>query len=230
MVAPFLAGLEPSLSSARLDRYRSMQGDPLETAINYLWNMALCESLYTSLNMTEVALRNGLHRTLTRHFGTPTWYDRRGVLESYQEIQIKDAKKTISRYGDPITADRVVSQVNFGFWVTILSRTYDARLWSVHNSVTLKGVFMRIPRNRRQRQIVHQQYNEIRELRNRVMHHEPLFDDRMLSHRYGEVKRGLHWLNPEMVDCLELYDRSPHVYAYGRDEVEAKLKNHLGIP
>jgi hypothetical protein len=48
--------------------------------------------------------------------------------------------------------------------------------------------------------------------------------------RYGNVKRGLHWLNPGMVDCIELVDRFPDVYRTGRAQVEATVKNQLGIP
>ena len=56
MVAQFIRGIEPSISSARLQRYQSATGDHLETAVNSLWNMALAESLYCALNAVEVAL------------------------------------------------------------------------------------------------------------------------------------------------------------------------------
>src|SRR5688572_22317888 len=101
MVAQFLVELEPTISVARLRRYQSPTGDPLETAVNYLWNIALAESLYCSLNAIEVALRNALHNSLTRHFGTPTWYDRRGLLEPKQVDDIGRAKARITSYGDP---------------------------------------------------------------------------------------------------------------------------------
>ncbi len=69
MVAQFLRELEPSLSGTRLHRYLDAAGDPLQTAVNYFWNMALAESLYCSLNAVELALRNGMHSSLTQHFG-----------------------------------------------------------------------------------------------------------------------------------------------------------------
>jgi len=223
----FLAELEPSISSARLQRYRSQSGDDLETAANYLWNVALAESLFCSLNAVEVALRNALHVTLTQHFGTPAWFDRRGLLEEAQRANILQVKQRIQNYGDSVTPDRIVSELTFGFWVVILSRNYDARLWQGQNAAPLKNAFLRIPKNKRQRQTIHQQFNEIRELRNRVFHYEPIFDDKRLNSRHGEIKRGLHWLNPKMVDVLEWYDRFPEVYAHGRASVEAKLRTEL---
>lgn len=230
MVSQLLSELTPSVSSSRLLRYQSAGGDDLETAVNYFWKLALAESLFCSLNMVEIALRNALHDTLTHHFGVPAWYDRRGLLEAKQRKDINGVKSRIMKRGDSVTPDRVVSELTFGFWVTILSRNYDARLWQGQNAAPLKRMFLRIPRNKRQRQIVHQQYNEIRELRNRVFHYEPIFDDPYLRQRHGEVKRGLQWLNPRMVDVLELYDRFPDVHANGRIAIETKLKNATTSP
>ena len=98
MVAQLLTELQPSISPARLQRYLSSTGDPLETAVNYLWNIALAEALYCSLNTVEIALRNGLHDTLTRHFGVPNWFDRRGLLEPSQGNDVAKAK-TRACYG-----------------------------------------------------------------------------------------------------------------------------------
>lgn len=225
-----LRELAPSVSSARLLRYQSAIGDDFETAVNYFWNMALAESLFFSLNLVEIALRNALHNTLTQHFGVPTWYDRQGILESNQHKDVDSVKRRIVRHGDPATPDRVVSELTFGFWVTLLSRNYDARLWQGQRAAPLKRLFLGIPRNMRQRQTIHQQYNEIRELRNRVFHCEPIFDDLYLPQRHGEIKRGLYWLNPRMVDVLEWYDRFPGIYRDGRAAISETLRRAASIP
>jgi hypothetical protein len=230
VVIQFVAGIEQSISSARLQRYQSNPFDSLETVINYFWNIALAESLYCSLNMVEIALRNGLHNALAHQFGTPTWYDRAGLLEWRQAVEVRKTKARIAARGDLVTSDRVVSELTFGFWVTILSRPYDSRLWSSWKASPLKTAFVRIPRSLRQRQHIHQHYNAIRELRNRVFHHEPIFDDQLLDQRHDGVKRGLYWLNPEMVNCLEYYDRFPDVLRSGRTSIEGTLKLKLNIP
>ena len=138
-------------------------------------------------------------------------------------------KDRIARRGETVIPDRVVSELTLGFWVTILSRPYDARLWSAQGGARLSTAFMRLPRRQRQRQRIHQHYNEIRELRNRVFHHEPLFDDPRLRQRHDELKLGLHWLNPRMVDWLEDEDRFPDVYRDGRALVEQRLRRHVGL-
>lgn len=229
MVSQFLADLESTLSVARLRRYQSATGDDLETAVNYLWNVALAESLYCSLNVVEIALRNTIHNSLTAHFGIPTWYERHGLLEPYQAQEVASIKRRIVTYGNPVTPDRVISELNFGFWVTILSRTYDARFWQASRQATLRQAFPRVPRSDRQRVTIHAHYNAIRELRNRVFHHEPLFHDPLLHQRHSDVYRAIHWVNPRMVDHTKPFDRFPDVYHQGRVKVEDNLKVHLGI-
>lgn len=229
MVSQLLADLEPTISVARFRRYQSATGDDLETAVNYLWNLALAESLYRALNAVEIALRNTIHNTLTAHFGVPTWYDRRGLLEPYQANEVTSMKRRIVNHGNPVTPDRIVSELNFGFWVTILSRNYDARFWQASRQATMRRAFPRVPKRDRQRVVIHAQFNAIRELRNRVFHHEPLFDDSLLHQRHSDVYRAIHWINPRMADHTKPFDRFPDVYHQGRAKVEDNLKAHLGI-
>ncbi len=230
MVSKFLTDLQPTISAARFQRYQSSIGDDVETIVNYMWNMALAEALYCSLNAVEIALRNGLHDTLTAHFGIPNWYDQKGLLDQKQVDNVNSVKGRIVRDGESVTPDRVVSELTFGFWVTILSRNYNARLWQGQNAAPLRRAFPRIPKRQRQRQSIHQHYNAIRELRNRVFHHEPLFDDQILLRRHGEISQGIGWINPTLLAWIQDVDRFAHIYVYGRGEVENRLKEHLGIP
>jgi len=57
----FFQPLEAILAPERLDAYRQDGVPPATTLARYLWNMALCESLYPPLQMAEIALRNSLH-------------------------------------------------------------------------------------------------------------------------------------------------------------------------
>lgn len=74
MVAPYVAHLESLVSQPRLERERPQNSDDLETAINYLWNVALSEALLQGLSAVEVGLRNSVHRGLTAELGTEYWF------------------------------------------------------------------------------------------------------------------------------------------------------------
>lgn len=64
----FFDQIQPALAVERLDAYRQDQAEPRVALARYLWNMALCESLYSPLQMVEIALRNALQRSLENHF------------------------------------------------------------------------------------------------------------------------------------------------------------------
>lgn len=233
MPAQLIKDLESSLSTPRLSRYRPNDASPanvdLETLVNYFWNLALAEALYCSLGAVEVALRNTIHTSLSAHFGTPIWYDQTGMLDEYQRREVGDAKVRIAK-ANPVTPDRVVGALTFAFWVTILSSPYDARLWRAASGSTLRAAFPYVRKSDRPRFKIHRRYNEIRELRNRVSHHEPLFDDTRLQRRHQDILWGIHWINPKLRQVVERLDRFPDVYANGRARVEAELKAHLDMP
>ncbi|MFQ3241345.1 MAG: hypothetical protein ACI9JZ_001029 [Lentimonas sp.] len=52
--------LEHALAPERIDAYRQDGANQPITMARYLWNMALCEPLYPTLQIAEVALRNSL--------------------------------------------------------------------------------------------------------------------------------------------------------------------------
>jgi hypothetical protein len=71
----FFQQVESILSPERLDAYRQDGAAPAITLARYLWNMALCEALYSPLQIAEIALRNALHGCLSTRFGGAGWYD-----------------------------------------------------------------------------------------------------------------------------------------------------------
>jgi hypothetical protein len=90
----FFEKIQPALAVERLDAYRQDQAEPQVALARYLWNMALCESLYSPLQMVEIALRNALQRSLESHFRSPHWYDLPAcwhLLTTTQQSQIDEA-------------------------------------------------------------------------------------------------------------------------------------------
>lgn len=58
-----------SLSPERLSPYAHDGVDQEVALARYLWNVALSEALYSSLQFCEVSLRNTLHTFLSQHYG-----------------------------------------------------------------------------------------------------------------------------------------------------------------
>jgi len=81
----------------------------------------------------EVALRNALHRELSRVFGT-SWYDTPLIpLASRAQDLIREAKAAIAHSRKSVIPPRGVAALSFGFWVSLLgpgpSGLYEMRLW-----------------------------------------------------------------------------------------------------
>lgn len=229
MAERFVQTLQPWLSEIRLEAHRPTGGDDLAMIATYLHNIALCEALYTPLGFLEVALRNSLHTSLAALYGSPNWFSLPGILESEDAKAVRKVAARIQGQGKAATADRIVSELNFGFWVALLSTPYDARLWRPNKSRALKTSFPRVPKRFRRRHIIYKRYNHLREFRNRVFHHETIWNRVTLPNDYFKLCEAIRWISPEMADACGLVDRFEHVRKKGYGEIEAMLKNHLGI-
>ena len=133
MQAPFsyddhnLPILQRSVSATRLQRYIAIAtGDAAQALRLYMWNTALSEALYGPLQGLEITLRNKIHERLTMAYGDQ-WYDNPKLLLRYaQQQQVDGAKQNLAFQKKPIEASRVVAELNFGFWVGLLSPTGNA--------------------------------------------------------------------------------------------------------
>lgn len=71
MQPAFVSQLTRILSAERLSAYRGRLPDAasdIRLFGRYVWNMALCESLYPGVQTLEIALRNTIHQAVAQHF------------------------------------------------------------------------------------------------------------------------------------------------------------------
>ena len=217
----------------RLARYRHAGATDREVAINYLWNIALSESLYPSLHVLEISLRNAIHNAAAAEFGSELWFDEAGLLRKRQPDDIVKAKLNVARNNKSQTSGRIVAELSFGFWTTLLSSTYDLHFWRRNKYAILRTSFpfFSSPHSSRslsQRRIhIHQRYNAIRTLRNRIFHFEPIWDYPNLSERRADILEAIGWINPQLRDTVDRHDRFEKVMRDGQTEVEQMLDGWL---
>lgn len=97
----FFQQVESILAPERLDAYRQDGAAPAVTLARYLWNMALCQALYSPLQIAEIALRNALHGCLSTRFGIAAWYDVIPSLPIWQQRQLAEARQKLLDAGKP---------------------------------------------------------------------------------------------------------------------------------
>ena len=87
----------------------------------------------------------------------------------------------------------------------------------------LEPVFPHCPRSQRTRRNVYVRLDEIRRLRNRVFHHEPIWHLPDLEERHQEILETIGWISPAMLEMTRLLDRFDSVYTTGADHYAREL-------
>lgn len=226
MVLEFIAALERPVSRVRLENYRRGNSD-LEMVVNYFFNVELSEALYPSLQAFEVAFRNSIHATLASHFQSPYWFDESGLLPAWQSQQIQNARDKLTRASKRPDADRIVAELSFGFWHSLLNSPFERGLWRPNRSALLVQVFPQIPRRYRSRQHVWDRCDRIRIIRNRVMHFEPVWSRPHLTKDHADILETLRWMSIDMHDTIAMCDRFPQVHALGRASMEKRIRAEI---
>lgn len=222
MQAHFSSKLKHVLSNERLSAYqqRLSQNSDLNLFSHYAWNMALSESLYPILQLLEISLRNTISQNAQQQFGKTDWFDDARIIQSRDRISIDKAKETLKRSNKPRDPGRIIAELNFGFWTSLLDRRYEQILWPK----LIKTCFPAMPRRIRTRRVLSQRFNRIRNLRNRVFHHEPIWYWQDLAQQHEDILEAIGWIEPAMQDLACAIDRFPDVYQHGLQEIEKKLK------
>ncbi len=219
----FLQSLYWSISAERFNSYQIDDGKNIDSVPygRYFWNIALSESLYPGLQTLEVTLRNRLHEVISSKVGKEDWFD--SVLNE-QEVPILDEiKARLIGQKIPVSVGQLVANSNLGLWVSLFNRRYESVLWPQ----LLKEVVPIMPNNSRTRGNLSRRLNRIRRLRNRIFHHEPIWNRPNLVQRHDEILETIGWINPDMLEAVRLFDSFPEVYQAGVGHYEAKLLEHL---
>lgn len=194
---PNLLKFEKYLSSSRLNAYRKhlsnvgVDSSTLDAKLEelYIWNIHLSSAFLELFNYYEVALRNAILQTV-QHVHIYSILDSR-FIRSLPEKARQDLINTINqvsgtnyRSGDRIDTDvvnvhNVVAQLNFHFWEFLLAERFEERYWNRYFAMSFKNALS----NKAVRQIF-KITREIRTLRNRVCHNEPIFKHRNLWRLY----------------------------------------------
>lgn len=211
----FYSSVSGALSIERLESYAGDGATPTITMARYLLNMALCESLYSPLQLCEVALRNSLHQHLTQLCRREDWFDAGSSfpLTAWAVGEVAKAKEKISRTNRLMTPGRVVAELQLGFWTSLFESHYEQRTRFLPSGI--KAVFPRLPKSGHNRKALKRTLEEIRTLRNRVFHHERIVHWTDLEAKHTAILSVVEWVSPELHEITRALDRFPAIRAAG---------------
>jgi hypothetical protein len=190
--------LETFLGPARLSTYLSAAGGDADRATDlYLWATEVSGALHAQLSFVELAVRNSIDRRLVEWNDAqghgPEWTgDGRAAPLLYQLLRkpLRDARTWADkeaalrhprhpRHGVGVTHDDVVAQLMFGAWVKLIrpiSKTESSapqkQLWTE----VLRRAFPDSDQSDAGRRAIGTQLETMRQLRNRVAHHDNLLE------------------------------------------------------
>ena len=209
-----LDALEAALSRQRLRTYRRATPGRNQALDLYVWNTAMSAAFYGPLQVLEVVLRNALHEQLAGCYGA-AWYDNpEAGLDTRGRARIAIAKTDVVRNGHGPHPHRLVSALPFGFWVALLGEgdfidpdghhraDFETTLWRP----ALRLAFRH--RTGLTRGQAYKPLNDLRRLRNRIAHHEPIFE-RNLFDDHQRILDVTGWISPEARTWIERHSRVP---------------------
>ena len=188
----------------------------------YYANARVAQSFQPLLSFFEVILRNQLHYALAAHFNDVQWLINQKtsfmsdpslthtvkktgkvMVNDFLKKEVERSERTLIGKKRNVTAGRVIAELNLGFWNS---------LYETHHYALLKGVpckiFKSLPTGYGRKE-VNNAIQEIRTLRNRVSHNEPLcfsnkaYDMTYAKEMYGKINDFLSWINPDIMVSLK---------------------------
>ncbi|SEI02092.1 Abi-like protein [Paenimyroides aquimaris] len=190
------------LSQPRFNVYLAKTNNDFSKAYQlYKVNIELSEAFYPILSVLEVSLRNAINETLKTHFQDEYWFKNSLPVEFLPFVAEATQKLTAQR--KTITADRIVAELNFGFWNRLFNRKHTSLLWK-----PLRLIFKNTPKHLRQRDTISDSLYRIRTLRNRIYHYEPIFGNLQdIENQHNEILTFITWIDNDLPKLLTDIDR-----------------------
>ncbi|GAB3210537.1 hypothetical protein ACQEU5_13935 [Marinactinospora thermotolerans] len=190
-------------SSPRLAPYLRWCDGDVTMAVNlYHWNVMVSAAFYGPLHTFEMALRNSVHNQLSAHFDRADWWESVQLQRPGPSL-VDQARQACQRRKSTTTPDDMITELTFGFWVSLTARRYDRTLWVP----VLRKAF---PGYRGRRDALHEELESLRLFRNRIMHYEPIHR-RHLEKDHAKLYRVLSYISPEAASGIKPMDRVPEV-------------------
>jgi len=174
----FLHAIRKALSPARFETFEiasaANEGGGPSAVDLYGWNAQVAAALFMPLHICEVVLRNAIADALEQAYGSK-WPWSQGFERSLRDpaSEWSPRRELVGvrrRFRNP---SQVIPELKFAFWQDMMTQRHDRRLWDSGIHLVFPNLDSRVSTS----QLRHGIYLDIktlRELRNRIAHHEPI--------------------------------------------------------
>lgn len=197
------------ISAPRFATYLKTKGGHVEDALAlYAWNADISSAFMVPLHICEVAIRNAAAEAIQEFHGA-TWPWMNGFIRSLpvpRDLHHYNPQTNLRAVAarQP-TVGKVVSEVNFAFWEKVFTAGQDHRIWNPYLRTVLPGCPAGLS-VQQARAKVYADLEKIRKFRNRIAHHEPIFE-RNLAQDYTTIRELVEWRRPDAATWLDKVER-----------------------
>ena len=206
----FFKSLERSISSSRISTYKSNGHTEIETIADYVLNAKISQNFYFLLQNLEVSLRNAIYDSFKKNYPNSDFFylfenNSFNRYKSKKEKHSRECWKMICAAKYNILSKRInindgkiISELNFGFWITILLST-DTKYTNMWRKIFIEvfpnyKIMTSIDNDKI---IVGTIINQIRNFRNRIFHYEPIFN-KNIEQIHKDIIIIIGWINKDM--------------------------------
>jgi hypothetical protein len=180
--------------------------DPARAIELYRWNAQISAAFLVPLHICEIALRNAIVGAIEDLYG-PNWFHAGTAFErslpkrasGYNPFQ----DLAFSRQGQS-SAGKIIPELKFMFWISMVTARHDARLWIPYITKHFPMLLPNATPSLRRRTL-HGRLEDIRRFRNRIAHHEPVFN-RPLALDYSKITDVISWISRETTHWLSSFE------------------------
>ncbi|MEZ8306829.1 Abi family protein [Vibrio splendidus] len=221
-----------SISQERISTYKKphLTDSESESLGLYMWNKRLCSLLLPPLQIIEVSLRNAIYESYIqsqRADGVDEdkidflWFKTASANIPESNRHITHAEKQLGREKKDLTPANYIAKLPLGFWVAFCDKKFDVnnQLQNLQLWPTLRGsVFPGAYKGQSPLTIdnIASELRNINSLRNRIAHHETIFNDVRHFHfesainkvvkSYGRCIKVIKWINPSNIKLIALLE------------------------
>jgi hypothetical protein len=185
--------IKNTLSLSRMSTFeRAVVGSSVNALDLYNWNAQLSSALIYPFHIFEVSLRNavsdGLSSVHSANWHTAQSFRRSLKKAKYGYCPLDDLEKVTRKHKN---LSKVIPELKFVFWEKCFTSRFQGQIWEKHILNTFPNHASLNLSSTDLREYIRIQTGLVREVRNRVAHHEPIlkFDIPLLMQSMEQMVR-----------------------------------------
>ena len=202
----------------------------------YIWNTKLSENFFFLLQNLEVGLRNAIYNAFLKQYPKQDFFylfetNLNSRYLSKKEFHSRECwkmlcsvKYKLKKQNIKITQDKIIAELNFGFWTKILQDKHYSNLWrNIFEDVfPYKNITKSIDVSKYETAII---FNDLRVFRNRVFHYEPIFNKSPEIY-HNNILLAIKWIDNNLYLISKTFDNFQSTLSM-KEEIDKKLTKEL---